>query len=245
MGNGDIQSRIIYLLLLLPPLVAAFTIHEFAHAWTGNWLGDDAARRQGRLTLDPLAHLDPFGSIMILIALFTNLPLIGWARPVPFNPRNLPHPRRDAMLIAVAGPISNVLQAGIWYALLYGFRIVAERNGATFTPEDVFGIITRQADVTSFVHMLATMMAAGVSVNLGLAAFNMIPFPPLDGHYVLEYLGPPFVSQFYDMVRPFSFIILFVLIQTPILGTALRPVSTYTNEVLVHALGYKPDDIYY
>src|SRR5688500_959010 len=109
-----VVDRLFYLLLLLPAFVTDLTVHEFASAAARYKRGDDTAERQGRLTLDPLAHLDPIGFLIIVFAVLFNLPLIGWAKPVPFNPRNLSHPRRDSILIAVAGPISNILQAICW-----------------------------------------------------------------------------------------------------------------------------------
>src|SRR5947207_1684668 len=111
-------GRLFFMLLDLPAFVAALTVHEFAHAWMANRLGDDTPRRMGRLTLDPLAHLDPIGSLFWVVAALSGFPLLAWAKPVPFNPRNLSQPRRDAILIAIAGPCSNLLQIPIWLLAL-------------------------------------------------------------------------------------------------------------------------------
>lgn len=234
----DFTGRLFYLILLLPAFVTALTVHEFAHAWAGYKLGDDTARRQGRLTLDPMAHLDPIGFLIIIFAVFFNAPLIGWAKPVPFNPRNLNYPRRDAILIAIAGPISNVLQAICWLITLFLFRLVLKANGIEFEIPTIVDIISRQPDMGSFPQIIAAMMTAGVLTNVGLAAFNMLPIPPLDGHYVLEGLGPPFIADIYNAIRPFSYIILFVLIQTPIVREAVAPFYGLAYRGILAAFGY-------
>lgn len=207
------SDRILNLVLSIPAFVAALTIHEFAHAWMAVRLGDDTPRRLGRLTLDPLAHLDPFGSIMFLLSSLSGFG-IGWAKPVPFNPRNLSHPRRDAIWIAVAGPISNLLQVPIWLGLLWLFSMVAQRTGLLLDPHPM-----------SFAALGIRVLAGGVVLNVLLAAFNMLPIPPLDGHYVLEGLGPPFIGELFNAIRPYSFIVLIMLLQLPgdPLGQAIAP----------------------
>ncbi|HVF85760.1 MAG TPA: site-2 protease family protein, partial [Abditibacteriaceae bacterium] len=190
------------LLLSLPAFVIAFTIHEFAHAWAADRLGDDTPRRMGRLTLDPIAHLDPFGSIMFVLTALVGFGL-GWAKPVPFSPRNLGHPRRDVMLIAVAGPVSNLLQVPIWVALLFGFRLLAQQMGW-------YNGVGANGELAPAI-LLTTMLQLGIIVNIVLAAFNMLPFPPLDGHYVLEGLGPPFIAELFETIRPYSFMLLMAM----------------------------------
>jgi Zn-dependent protease len=233
-------ERLFYLILLLPAFVTSLSIHEFAHAWAGYKLGDDTAKQRGRLTLDPMAHLDPVGFFIIVVAVLINAPLIGWAKPVPFNPRNLSHPRRDSILIAVAGPISNVLQALCWLLALFVFRIVLERTGIHFDVPSVIDMIGRQPNMASIPQVIATMMTAGVLVNVVLAVFNMIPIPPLDGHYVLEGIGPPFITDLYNAIRsqPFlSYILLLVLLQTPFLEQALAPFTMYAYRGILWAFG--------
>jgi Zn-dependent protease len=233
----NLGERLFALLLFIPAVVSALTVHEFAHAWMAHRLGDDLARRQGRLTLDPLAHLDPFGSLMFVIAALSGFPLLAWAKPVPFDPRNLSHPRRDSMLIAIAGPISNLLQAPIWLLALWIFRMVAERSGAQFGIDELIGILSRSPDINSTPVIIATVLASGFVINVLLAAFNMIPIPPLDGHYILEGLGPPFITDFYNAIRPFGFMILFVLIQTPVIGMLIGPFSDMAYRVVSRAVG--------
>lgn len=233
------MENLIYLFLVMPAYVTGFTIHEFAHAWAGTKLGDDTARRQGRLTLDPMAHLDPVGFLIIVVAILFGLPLIGWAKPVPFNPRNLSNPRRDSILIAIAGPISNIIQAGCWLLTLIIFRLIAERYGVQFSVDSIIRIVERDPSViNSTPHVVAAIITSGVLLNILMAVFNMIPIPPLDGHWVLEGLGPPFISDFYDSIRPFSFFILIILINTPLFSIILRPFIMFGYRAILAAFGY-------
>lgn len=212
------QERIIGLICMIPAYVLGLTIHEFAHAWAGWRLGDDTPRRLGRLTLDPMAHLDPFGVLFFIVAAFSGYG-IGWAKPVPINPRNMGNPRRDSMLVAIAGPISNLLQVPIWLLALYFFGVASRANHweiNTFGGTDIYS-------------MLATVLMWGVILNISLAAFNMVPLPPLDGHWVLEYFGGPPVTAFYDVIRPYSFMILILLLNfTPIFHILLGPIYSWT-----------------
>lgn len=219
-------ERIFSLLLALPAFLAAFTIHEFAHAWMANRLGDDTPRREGRLTLDPMAHLDPIGSVMFVVTALSGYG-IGWAKPVMTNPRNFENPRRDSVLVAIAGPVSNLLQVPIWLGLLFVFRIAAERLGW-------FG---SDAGLFSPVMIVTMILVQGVAVNILLAAFNMIPIPPLDGHWVLAGLGPPAIGEFFDSIRPFSFMLLLMLSFTGILGQIIRPALQFADYLIGIALG--------
>lgn len=158
----DIQR----LAIIIPPLLVALIVHECAHAWVANRLGDDTAAKEGRLTLNPLAHLDPLGTIMLLFS-----GLIGWAKPVPVNPANMRNPVRDMTLVALAGPLSNlalaVVAAILWW--LYAGLGLDSR-----LPESI--------------HLpLSTMLFLAGPMNIGLALFNMLPIPPLDGFRVLSY----------------------------------------------------------
>lgn len=226
--NPNLQVSILNLLLSLPAFVIAFTIHEFAHAFAADRLGDDTPRRLGRLTLDPLAHLDPFGSIMFVLTALVGFGL-GWAKPVPFSPRNLGHPRRDVMLIAVAGPLSNLLQVPIWVALLFGFRLLTQHFGWDT------GILSGNALAPA--ALIMAMLKLGVLVNIVLAAFNMLPFPPLDGHYVLEGLGPPFVADLFQAIRPYSFMLLMAMSYFNLLSVFIQPFALFGFRLVNFALG--------
>ncbi len=232
------SSRIFSLLLAIPAIVSALTIHEFAHAWTANRLGDDTARRLGRLTLDPMKHLDPIGSLMMIMGALVGF-FIGWAKPVPFSPRNFGEPRRDAMLVAIAGPISNLMQVVFWLVML---AIVGRIAGQESVLAALLGQKTASLNVSD---LLVEMVYLGVRINLVLATFNMLPLPPLDGHYVLEFLGPPSVKEFFDMIRPYSFLILLLIINLPsmgipfdLLGSVLRPVQIFGIQLSLFATGF-------
>jgi Zn-dependent protease len=227
-------SRLLDLLIAIPAFVAALTIHEFAHAWAGTRLGDDLAKRMGRLTLDPLKHLDPIGSLFFVLGALGGF-FFGWAKPVPFNPRNFDNPRRDSMLVALAGPASNLLQLPIWLALTWGVSRLLSVDDRLTAFSAMVGQTTESSPMAPG-PLLLQMLAWGVIINLTLAAFNMIPVPPLDGHYVLELLGPESVSRFFEQIRPYSFIILIVLINLPapfnVMDAVLRPVQLFGYQLV-------------
>jgi len=233
-------SNLFNLLIAIPAFVAALTVHEFAHAWAGTRLGDDLAKREGRLTLDPLKHLDPIGSLVFAIGALSPFgALIGWAKPVPFNPRNFNNPRRDAMFVALAGPISNILQVPVWLFLTWlASRLLP--GDAARVALSMMGMDAYDGNRFAPGPLIIQILMMGVTVNLTIAAFNMIPLPPLDGHWVLEYLGPESVSRFYDSIRPFSFIILLVLINLPapfnILRTVIGPIYQFGRQLVLWAM---------
>ena len=211
------QERLISLICAIPALVAGLTVHEFAHAWAANRLGDDTPRREGRLSLDPIVHIDPFGALFFVISSLAGYGL-GWAKPVMTNPRNLKHPRRDSLLIAVAGPISNILQTPFWLLLVAVFGFFATKTGVG-------------AGGSFAAALLFTALSQGVIINIALAVFNMIPIPPLDGHWVLQAIGGRPVEELFDLIRPFAFPILFVIINfTPLLRVTLTPFYRIAND---------------
>ena len=191
------------ILLLMVVLVASLSVPVAAHAWAANLLGDPTARRLGRLTLNPVAHVDVIGTLIFpLVAISTNLPLIGWAKPVPVDFRNLRHPRRDFALVAAAGPASNVLMA-------VAGAIVLELVGGL--------------DAARGGGLAAGVLLQFVLLNVLLAVFNMVPVPPLDGGNVVAGLlrGP--VADMYERLRPYGFIILYGLMFTGVLTTIISP----------------------
>ena len=191
-------------------LLVSLTVHEAAHAWSADRLGDPTARSLGRLSLNPVVHVDLIGTIVFpLIAMATSLPLIGWAKPVPVNSARLGADwRQKFMLIAAAGPTSNVLLAVIAAIIL---RVLA--------PVDATGDLI----AVSVVNRFEPLLRLAIYVNVLLAVFNMVPVPPLDGGNVLSGLlrGP--VAQMYDRVRPYGFIILYGLMLTGLLTTIISP----------------------
>jgi len=178
-------------------LLLSLTIHEAAHAWSADRLGDATARRLGRLSLNPAVHIDPIGTILFpLIALATNLPLIGWAKPVPVNTRALqPNWRQKFMVIAAAGPASNLVLAAI------------------------AAILLRLAPAGP----VSAAFETAIYVNVLLAVFNMIPVPPLDGGNVLSGLLTGSMADTFDKLRPYGFVILYALMLSGMLWTIVSP----------------------
>ena len=161
------------LLLSVPPILLALSFHEYAHGWMAYRLGDPTAKDEGRLTMNPLAHLDPLGTMMIIIVHF------GWAKPVPVNPMNLRDPKKDMLWIALAGPVSNVIMAaglGLILRIMIGMGMRVDG---------------------SFLGYFQYMLYFAVMINLVLAIFNMIPIPPLDGSRILFGLLPTEYEESY------------------------------------------------
>jgi Zn-dependent protease len=190
-------------------LLISLTIHEAAHAWTADRLGDPTARRLGRVSLNPLVHIDWIGTVLLpIIAAVSNLPLIGWAKPVPVSVGNLRHPRRDFMLVAAAGPISNLLQAIAWALVLR--VIVAAPDGDA-----------------------AYFLQRAVIINLLLMFFNLIPIPPLDGGNVLLGLLPPQLARHNSQLRQYGFLILYALMLSGYAARLILPPTAFLYGVLV------------
>ena len=199
-------------------LIASLSVHEAAHAWAANRLGDPTARSLGRLSLNPAVHVDPIGTLLFpLIAMLTNLPLIGWAKPVPVDPRYLKHPKRDFALIAAAGPASNLIMA------VLGAVVFAALPGAA--PGD----IAARAVLTP----LSQLFLQFVFLNVMLAVFNMIPVPPLDGGNVLIGILPPAGARVIEQLRPYGFIILYALMLTGALTYLLGDLTFFVFRLLV------------
>ena len=201
-----LDSNIGQLLALLLILLFSLTVHESAHAWTADRLGDPTARRLGRISLNPVAHIDPIGTILLpLVAFMAGGLIFGWAKPVPVNPRNLKNYRRDFLLIAAAGPASNLLLATAASLLMRVGPAGAAASGG----------------IASVLFDMGFMV---IQLNLLLAVFNMIPIPPLDGGSVLAGLLPGPLADGYDrVVRPYGFMILLVLMMTGTLYDLINP----------------------
>ena len=179
-------------------LLFSLTIHEMAHAWTADRLGDPTARLLGRVSLNPLVHADLIGTVVFpLVALLSGVPLIGWAKPVPVNIRRLRHERRDYVLVAGAGPASNLALA---------FGAAAALNLLPVSP-----MTLGEPNISVPV---ASLLVRAVQINLLLAVFNMIPIPPLDGGNVLSGLLPRSLAVRFDQIRPYGFLLLYALVLT-------------------------------
>lgn len=197
-------------LFWLVALAVAITIHEFAHAYWADRLGDPTPRLQGRLTLNPLAHLDPIGTLMLLVARF------GWGKPVVFDPFNLRNPRRDAAIISLAGPLSNIILASlcaILLQILLGFRLAFMSN--------VLGIS---------VYVLMGLLRPIIILNVILAVFNLVPIHPLDGFKIVGGILPKeYARQWYEL-EPYGMIFLIFLI-FPIFGR-VSPISQVISPII-------------
>jgi Zn-dependent protease len=193
------QSNAAQIFISLAVLLFSLTVHEMAHAWSADRLGDPTARLLGRVSLNPMVHADLIGTVIFpLLAMVSGVPLIGWAKPVPVNPRQLRRPRRDYIFVAAAGPASNLLMAVAAAILL---RLLP-----------VSPVVLGESNVSAFG---AALLSRALQLNVLLAVFNMIPIPPLDGGNVLSGLLPGRVAyRFNAIVRPYGFLILYALMLT-------------------------------
>jgi Zn-dependent protease len=193
------------------PILFAITVHEVAHGWVASKLGDPTAKILGRITLNPIKHIDPIGTIIVpIILLFIGGFIFGWAKPVPVTWQNLKHPKRDMALVAFAGPLANLLMALIWASLLK------------------LGIVLKDHGMVSAIT-LGMMSEAGVAINLTLMVLNLIPLPPLDGSRVLSAFLRGKISYYFSRIEPYSFLILIILLGTGILSFILGPIVEWVQ----------------
>lgn len=191
-------------------LMIAFTVHEFAHAWVAYKFGDPTAQRQGRLTLNPIQHLDPLGTILIFIAGF------GWARPVPVNRFMFKNPRLAGVLVSVAGPISNLLLVLLAFAIWYIFIALGLAAGV---PE-------------FFLDFLNVF----IGLNAMLFVFNLLPFPPLDGYRIIEDLAPAKIRAKLTQYEAYGSIIFLILVITPLDQYTIQPIFQYVIPSLLDGI---------
>lgn len=211
--NLDVSTLIAHLFVL----VVAFSVHEFAHAWTANSFGDVTPKMNGRLTLNPLSHLDPIGSLLLIIAGF------GWAKPVPVNPYALQRKSSAAMMwVSLAGPLSNFLMAVI--------AAIPFRLGLVSYADAVLAIQTRSS------HLLPTfpqILFVFIQINLVLMLFNLLPIAPLDGEKIAEYFFPPSWVQFLDAIRPYGPIILMAIVFLGVTSYLISPPLSFFMRLLI------------
>ncbi len=211
-------NALLSLVLTLPAVLIAITFHEFAHAFAADKLGDDTPRRQGRLTLNPLAHLDPVGSLMLVFAGF------GWGKPVEINPSNFKRTismSKGEAIVAIAGPLMNLLLA-IIFTFLY-FIIVKFATAFCLTQ---VGLI------------ILTLIQTTIIINIGLGVFNLIPLPPLDGSKVLKHFLPYKVKDLFERYSQVFYIIFVVLWVTDLAGIIISPVISAVYTGIVSLIGH-------
>ncbi len=201
MHELTLMQRIVVWVL---PVIFAITVHEVAHGWVAKRYGDNTASVLGRLTLNPIKHIDLFGTIILPgLLLMTGTGFIfGWAKPVPVDPRNFKNPLHDMAIVALAGPVSNLLMAVAW-------ALVARLG------------VTIGAGAEAIALPLIYTGVAGISINLVLALINLLPIPPLDGSRILTGILPTYWAWQYNRLERFGFIILLLLLYTNVLGAIL------------------------
>jgi len=210
------------------PVIFAITLHEAAHGYVAKHFGDMTAYMEGRVSLNPLRHIDPFGTIALPLILLGLTKLVGggiifgWAKPVPVNFANLRHPKRDMLWVAAAGPLSNFVMAFIWALLV--------KIGLSL-PENYFAL------------PLALMGAAGVFFNIIIMVLNLVPLPPLDGGRILVSLLPRRVAWRVARIEPYGFLILILLLFTGVLGTMLWPAIGALMALVAALFGFSVSDL--
>jgi Zn-dependent protease len=206
--NINIGSVLIQFAVLLFSL----SIHEASHAWMAERCGDYTARYLGRVTLNPLAHMDPLGTFVFpLLQMITGAPLIGWAKPVPINPVHLKDPHRDQIRISLAGPGSNLIAAAGSFTLLVGMKLLFPQIDGILINLVITGRIPQQNGI--LVPLLGILYFSFV-INLALALFNIIPIPPLDGHWILYEILPSGAARALAGLSTYGFVIIYALMLT-------------------------------
>jgi Zn-dependent protease len=202
---------LIKIAIAIIPLIFAITVHEAAHGWVANKFGDDTAKLQGRITLNPIKHIDLVGTIIIpIVMVIVSNFIFGYAKPVPVNWNKLRHPRRDMALVALAGPGANFIMALIWAA-------IAKLSVSVY-----------------YLHLIAIF---GIHINILLLLLNLIPIPPLDGSRVLSSFLPARAALLYNAIEPYGFWILLLLLISGILTIVLLPSAQYSIGVLKSLFG--------
>jgi len=213
LGGIDLSA----LLTTLAVLFVSLSVHESAHAWTADQLGDPTGRSLGRVSLNPVAHIDPMGTVVFpLLGMAIGGFIFGWAKPVPVNTARLRNPRKDHLLIAAAGPVSNIVLAGVCLA---GLKVITLSMAPWAIQEH------------PLVYPVFLMCQTGLFLNVILAVFNLLPVPPLDGSWILAGVLPSNLAAAMDQIRPYSFILLIALLLSGVFGMILNPILRFVGRL--------------
>jgi len=215
----NLNAVLVMITLYAIPMIFAITLHEAAHGYAAKYFGDYTAYQAGRISLNPLDHIDPLGTILVpalLIVLSAGQFVFGWAKPVPVNFGNLRNPKRDMLWVAGAGPGANLAMALLWALVL---KLVVS------TPD------------TYFSEPLKAMAAGGVNINLGLMVLNLIPIPPLDGGRIAVSLLPNRLAYRFAMIEPYGLIIIVALLATRVLGAVIWPLVAACQDLIAALFG--------
>ena len=208
------NDSILQFIILAPPLLLALTVHEFAHGYVAFRLGDPTAQALGRLTLNPLKHLDPLGTLAFFVFHF------GWAKPVPVNPAYFKDPQKDMLWVALAGPATNLSLAVISALMVKAVVLLAQS-----IPYSALG--------AAILVPLNSTLIASVWINLVLCIFNFLPIPPLDGSRILTGVLPPRLARSYASIERYGFILLIILAATGVLSKLIIPLINFANSLLL------------
>ncbi len=208
------EQFIVEIIILAPPLLLALTLHEFSHGFVAYSLGDPTAKMMGRLTMNPIRHLDPIGTIAFFFIKF------GWAKPVPVNPVHFKNPRKDMLWVALAGPASNLFLAIVSAILTKAVWFLAS-------------VIPYSKVMEAILVPFHQMLIASVWINLVLAIFNFLPIPPLDGSRILSGLLPADMARSYASIERYGFVIILLLAFSGVLGRLILPIINFANSLLL------------
>ncbi len=228
MGDIDILNLVSHLIIYMVVLLFAISAHEAGHAWMSYKYGDDTAYMLGRVTLNPVAHTDPIGTLLIPIISFVlgsvggalgSIPLIGWGKPTPVNPRNWTKYKQANVMVSIAGIGANLIIAITSFLI---FKSLLE-----------FGVINAGNIESGVLKPILIFFQYMIMLNISLAIFNLLPFPPLDGSKVLSTFLPESFQPVFQLLEQYGFLILMLLIYMGVIGLVMRPVFTFVNYMLV------------